>query len=270
MAKRNFKDKVVVITGACGGLGKALCTSFGREGAVVIATDIDSSGIEELCNELQQSKINISGYTNDVTDEEQVRKIAKEVIDKHQRIDVIINNAGISHLSKFSDTSGEVMRRVININLFGAMYWTSACIDSIIENKGLVIALSSVAGFAPLHSRTMYSASKHALHGCFESLRAEVEDDGVDVLMVCPAFIATKIDSNALSGDGKPAQQNRLHAGKRMSPDYVANKIYVASVKRKKTLLIGRISKMAYLVSRFSKNTYIAAMKKKFANELQS
>ncbi|BBM84309.1 SDR family oxidoreductase [Candidatus Uabimicrobium amorphum] len=269
MNKRNFKGKVVVITGACGGLGKSLCTVFGKNGATIIAADIDAQGIKELCDELQKD-MNIDGYVNDVTNDENVREIAKKVLQKHKRIDVLINNAGISHLSKFSETSVEVMHRVININLFGCMYWAAACIDSIIENKGMMIALSSVAGFAPLHSRTMYAASKHALHGCFESLRAEVEDDGVDVMMVCPAFIATKINDNALSGDGKPAQKNRVHAGKKMSPDYVAQIIYTAATKRKKTLLIGRVSKLAYLVSRFSKNTYIRAMKKKFANELKS
>lgn len=267
MSKRNFHNKVVVITGACGGLGKSLCTVFGKNGATVIAADIDATGIAELCAELEK-EITIIGYVNDVTNEENVREIASEVLQKQKRIDVLINNAGISHLSTFRETSTTVMHRVININLFGCLYWTSACIDSIVENKGMVIALSSVAGFAPLHSRTMYAASKHALHGCFESLRAEVEDEGVDVMMVCPAFIATKINDNALSGDGQPAQKNRVHAGKKMSPDYVAQKIYTAATKRKKTLLIGRVSKLAYLVSRFSKNTYIRAMKKKFANEL--
>lgn len=269
MANRDFKNKVVVITGACGGLGKALCQVFGSAGAKIIATDIDSQGIKELQEELQEN-IEITTYQNDVTNEESIREIVKDVLAKYQRIDVMINNAGISHLSRFRETSSTVAQRVININLFGAIYWTMACIDSIIENKGVVVALSSVAGFAPLYSRSMYCAGKHALHGCFESLRAEVEDEGVDVLMVCPAFIATKIDDHALSGDGSSAQKNRLHVGKKMSPDYVAHKIYNAAMKRKKILFVGRVSKLSYFVSRFSKNLYVRIMKRKFKNELKT
>lgn len=266
MAKRNFKGKVVVITGAYGGLGSALCRAFGEKGALVVATDINEEGIHELCQQLK-NKIDIIGYRNDVTDEENVNDVVAKILKKYQRIDVLINNAGISHLSSFKNTSSKVMRRIININLFGALHWTAAVLPSLITNKGMIICLSSVTGYAPLYARSMYCASKHALHGCFETIR--VEEKNVDVMMVCPSFIKTKINEHAIAGDGGPAQKNRASVGKQMTADYAALSILKAARARKKLLLLGRISKLSYMANKISKNLYAYIMKRNFSSEVE-
>lgn len=132
----------------------------------------------------------------------------------------------------------------------------------------MVVAISSVAGFGPLVARTGYAASKHALHGFFDSLRSELESDGVGVLLVCPSFIDTNIAHNALSGDGGRAPQPPAAVGRRTTPDEVAVQI-VRAVKRDRRLLLpDRISKASWLLSRAAPRFYARQMAKRLAAEL--
>jgi NAD(P)-dependent dehydrogenase (short-subunit alcohol dehydrogenase family) len=183
-------------------------------------------------------------------------------------IDVLVNNAGIAHRSAFADTQVDVLRRVMEVNFFGAVHCTHAAIASLRQRQGMVIAISSVAGFSALIGRTGYAASKHALHGFFDSLRTEVQDDGVDVLIVCPSFIDTGIDRAALGADGQPAAHARKTAGATTQPQEVAAAILKAAQQRKTLLLFSLTAKAAWWLSRLWPARYAAIMKRRLQAEI--
>jgi short-subunit dehydrogenase len=181
---------------------------------------------------------------------------------------VLVNNAGISHRSAFSDTQLDVLRRVMDVNFFGAVHCTHAAIASLRARKGQIITISSVAGFSPLIGRTGYAASKHALHGFFDSLRTEVQDDGVGVLMVCPSFIDTGIDRAALGADGQPAAQGRKTTGGETQPSEVAAATLDAARANKNMLLFSSTSKAAWWLSRLWPTRYASIMKRRLRAEI--
>ncbi len=154
------------------------------------------------------------------------------------------------------------------LNFFGAMHCTHTAIASLRQRQGMVIAISSVAGFSPLIGRTGYAASKHALHGFFDSLRTEVQDDGVDVLIACPSFIDTGIDRAALGHDGKPASQARKTTGATTQPAEVASAILRAASQRRQLLLFSPTAKAAWWLSRLWPARYAAIMKRRLQAEI--
>ncbi|HXW10199.1 MAG TPA: SDR family NAD(P)-dependent oxidoreductase, partial [Steroidobacteraceae bacterium] len=182
--------------------------------------------------------------------------------------DVVVNNAGITHRSAFEATQTTVLRRVMDVNLFGAIHLTRAALPHLKRTRGLVIALSSVAGYTPLIARTGYAASKHAMHGFFESLRAELTPSGVGVMLVCPSFIATGIDRNALGPTGGPATHPQVVVGGRLQPDDVADRIVRGAERNRRRLLIGRTAHAAWWVSRVAPGLYARIMARKLREEL--
>ncbi len=187
----------------------------------------------------------------------------RAVLDAYGSIDILINNAGITHLSPFADTQVAVLRAVIDVNFFGAVHCTKAALDTLLERRGLVVVISSIAGFAPLAGRCGYAASKHALHGLFESLRVEMRARGLRVMLVCPGFTATNIGSNALGGDGLPARSARATVGKHAHPDQVADAIYRGVLRNRKLLVLSRVGKIALLLSRIWPTAYARLMERR-------
>ncbi len=268
MSRRDFRGKVVLLTGAAGGLGRSLAHSFAAAGAKIAALDRDAAGAESLAAELRSAGKEALGLACDVADEAACSRAVAAVIEGWGGIDVLINNAGISHRSAWRHTQAAVTRHVMEVNFFGAVHCTRAALEALIAAKGLVIVISSVAGFAPLIARTGYAASKHALHGFFESLRTELADEGLDVLMVCPSFIATGIERNALGADGAPARHAQQVVGGRANPDEVAAAILRAAGAGKRLLLPGRMAKLAWWVSRIAPAFYARAMARRLRTEL--
>jgi NAD(P)-dependent dehydrogenase (short-subunit alcohol dehydrogenase family) len=256
MKTRDFKGAVVVITGAGGGLGRAMARQFAAAGARIGALDRDEAGLAGCVTELSAAGAECSAQCCDVTDAAACARALASVTERFGRIDVLVNNAGISHHGSFAETQLEVIRRVVEINFFGAVHCTKAALPALIASRGLVIAISSVAGFSPLLGRSGYSASKHAMHGLFETLRTEVAPQGVDVMMVCPSFVATDIDRHALGSDGRPSSRPKVVVGTSASPDAVARRIFTAARRRRRLLLVGRVAQQAYWLSRFLPSVY--------------
>jgi UDP-glucose 4-epimerase len=248
--------KIVVITGAAGGIGSALARCFGHGGARLALLDRDGDGVESLATELTQLGMPAWSRRCDVTSTEECASALSAVCEELGGVDVLINNAGQTHLSHFADTDVEVLRRVMDVNFFGAANCTKAALPSLIERRGQIVVLSSVAGFAPLGGRCGYAASKHALHGLFESMRAELQPKGVDVMMVCPGFTDTGIGRNALGGDGGPARNVRTTTGSAAPPETVATAILDGLLRRRRLLVLSPVGKLSYLVSRVSPGTY--------------
>ena len=268
MTPRDFHSRVVVVTGAAGGLGRSLCLRFAAAGARVAALDRDPQGLQALATEMGVRGYQVCTQACDVADAAACETALQAVRRQLGRIDVLVNNAGIAHRSALAATRLEVIRRVMDVNFFGAVHCTLAALADLRAARGMLITISSVAGFSPLIGRTGYAASKHALHGFFDSLRAEVEDEGVDVLLVCPAFIDTGIDRAALDGDGRPAARSRLTAGRQATPDEVADAIYRAAVSGRQLLRHGRTAHLAWWLTRLWPRRYAALMKRRLRGEI--
>lgn len=268
MTRRDLAGKTVVITGAAGGLGRSLCLRFAAAGASIAALDLDAAGLADLERTLTVQSKNHSFHSCDVIDAAACAKAMADIAGRHGGIHVLINNAGIAHRSAFAATRLEVLHRVMDVNFWGAINATKAALPALTRSRGQIITISSIAGFAPLIGRTGYAASKHALHGFFDTLRSEVQDDGIDVMIACPSFIATGIDRAALGGDGRPADRPRRTTGREASPQEAADVIFRAASCAEPLLLFGGTSKAAYWLSRLWPRRYAAVMRRKLKSEI--
>ncbi|OHC64031.1 MAG: hypothetical protein A3H93_17845 [Rhodocyclales bacterium RIFCSPLOWO2_02_FULL_63_24] len=260
MNRRDFAGKVVLISGAAGGLGTALCRRFAAAGARVVALDLDQAALDRLVAGL--GRADAAGVACDITDEALCRSVIDDIASSFDGIDVLVNNAGIAQRSLLAHTDPAVMRRVMEVNFFGALHLTHAALPHILARRGAIAAISSVAGYAPLIGRSGYAASKHALHGFFDSLRTEVEDAGVSVTLVCPSFIRTGIDAAALGAAGP-----RLTSGGEAAPDEIAARIVDAMVASRRLLLPDRTSRLAWWLSRLTPALYAHTMKRRVGAE---
>jgi len=251
-----FEGQSVVITGGAGGIGRALAHRFGRDGAQIALLDLDPSALQAAAAELSEQGIEALPVECDVTSLEACRAAIARVIDARGGVDVLINNAGVTHLSHFSDTDVEVIRRVMEVNFFGAVHCTKAALDSLLERRGRIAVLSSVAGFSPLATRCGYSASKHALHGLFDSMRPELQASGVRVTLVCPFFVDTDMGDRALGGDGGKPRMPRTQTGTPSTPEWLAEEIHAAVRRGRRLLVPSSGAKLSYLVSRLAPGLY--------------
>ncbi len=266
--RRSFDGATVVVSGAGNGLGRTLALRFARGGASIVVLDRDSGAVATVVDELAQAGFEALGCSCDVTDANACQAAIEATVARFGRIDVLVNNAGISHRSAFAATEIAVLRRVVEVNLFGAINLTRPALPELQRACGLIVAVSSVAGFTPLIARTGYSASKHALHGFFESLRTELAPDGIDVMMVCPSFIATGIDRNALGPDGGAATHAQVVVGRPLRPEDVADRVFRGAERGSRLLLIGRTARTAWWLSRLAPSLYERIMAQKLQGEM--
>lgn len=268
MTRRDFRGRGVVITGGAGSIGRALARSFGGAGAKIALADLPSSSLEPARAELETAGIEALALPCDITDLKQVRSTMSTVREAFGSIDVLINNAGIVHRSAFVNTRPEVFRRVMEVNLFGALHCTQACMADLLDSRGLVIAVSSIAGLAPLYGRSGYAASKHAMHGLFESLGAEVAGEGVGVLMVCPSFVESGLEASTLGGDGERVSRPRSKVGRLGSPDDVAAQVLKAARAGRRRLVLSPLGKTSALLSCLTPGLYERLMVRSLRSEL--
>lgn len=246
-----MKDKVVVITGGTSGIGKALAFEFGRHGSRIFITGRNKEELDNTIRALKEASIDAAGMQADVRLEEDNRRMAEEAIRIFGRIDILINNAGISMRALFEEVNMEVIRQVMDINFFGALYATRYCLPEIKKNRGSVVGISSIAGYRGLPGRTGYSASKFALNGFLEVLRTELLKTGVHVLTACPGFTASNIRRRSLTRDGTIQGESPRDEQKMMSAEECARHIYRATVKRKRTLILTAEGKLAVWLNKW-------------------
>ena len=265
-----MNGKVVLISGAAGGLGAALCQRYASAGSRIAAMDVDAARLEALVTDLKQRGVQALALPGDIADPASCQAAVAATLSHFGSIDGLINNAGISHRSLLSSTRIEVIRQVMDVNFFGAVDLTQAALPHITEQRGFIAAISSVAGFSPLIGRTGYAASKHALHGFFDSLRSEVEDLGVSVTLVCPSFIRTGIGAAGLGGDGAQASSARLTTGGESSAADIAERIFVAVAENRRLLLPDLTSRLAWWLSRLAPQRYASIMKRRVGAEFDA
>jgi short-subunit dehydrogenase len=200
-----FAGKVVWITGASSGIGEALAHSFCNEGAHLVLSARRQTELERVKSELILSgNQRVFILPMDLSDTLASKKMADDVIKEFGQIDILVNNAGLSQRSYTIDTPLEIDRKIMEVNFFGTVALTKAVLPFMVQRKsGLIIVISSISGKFGFYLRSAYAASKHALHGFFESLRMEVYKDNVQVMIVCPGKISTSLSLYALTADGQ-------------------------------------------------------------------
>ncbi len=246
-----FKDKVVIITGATSGIGEACAHAFGKEGAKVVITGRSQVKLDNTLAKLQQSGIDCHGVLADAASEQDNKKMAEETMGKFGKIDVLINNAGISMRALFQDLDMNVFKQVMDINFWGTVYATKYCLEQITAQNGSIIGISSINGYRGTPARTAYTASKFAMNGFMESLRTELLKKNVHVLVACPGFTASNIRNNALQADGRPQGESPRDEGKMMTAEQVALEILNATYKRKREIVLTGQGKLAVFLNKW-------------------
>lgn len=216
-----FKDKVIWITGASSGIGEALTYALSRRGAKIIISSRRKEALEDVKTNCEGDHSDIHILTLDLSDPDSIPDKARKALNLYGHIDFLFNNGGISQRSNAVSTRMDVVRKVMEVNFFGSVALTREVLPTMIERKqGNIIVTSSVMGKFGTRFRSSYAASKHALHGYFDSLRQEIYDANIKVTLVCPGFIKTNVTKNALQGDGTihgkmgKGQEHGMDAGK--------------------------------------------------------
>jgi short-subunit dehydrogenase len=244
-----YKDKVVVVTGGTDGIGKALVERLLMAGAKVATCARNHDKLYRLQSDFPSYPLHT--FLADVSIENDCRNFIESTINVFGSIDILINNAGVSMRALLKDTTADVIKRVMEINFFGSVYCTRFALDSIIERKGSIVGVSSIAGYRGLPGRSGYSASKFALQGWLEAIRTELLDDDVHVMWVCPGFTASNIRNAALNAKGAAQGESPLDEDKLMTADEVAARVLAAIRKRKRTLVITFTGKQTIFMNKF-------------------
>lgn len=248
---KDYTNKVVWITGASSGIGEALTYAFANAGAQLAISARNQEALERVraaCKDPE--KVFIAPL--DVADFDAVPQVAKTVIDHFGYVNVLVNNAGISQRALAKDTQLSVDQRVMDVNFIGTVAVTKAVLPTMLHQRfGQIVVISSVMGKIGTPMRSAYAASKHALHGFFECLRAEVADEGIHVCMICPGYVNTNVTINALTGDGTPNKVKAESTAKGLSPEAFANKALRAISAEKDEALIGGKELVTIYLQRF-------------------
>ncbi len=229
-----IKGKVVVLTGASSGIGKACALEFSRQGAKVVLASRNFEALKNVESQIISNGGEVMTVKTDVKLMGDCQNLITKTIEKYGRIDVLINNAGVSMRANFGDIDMKLVGEVMDTNFTGAVYCTRFALPHLLENKGVVVGISSISGLAPLPGRTIYCASKYALDGFLNTLRIENLKNRLQVLVVHPGFTSSNIRNNALNASGLPQGESPRNENKMMTAEKLA-KIVSKSVFTRKT-----------------------------------
>ena len=246
-----MKDRVVIITGASSGIGEALAQRFAIFGSKVVIAARNIEKLNRLAEELRKNASDVLAVKTDVSNESDCRNLINETVIKFGKIDILINNAGISMRALFEETDLNVIRKLMDVNFWGTVYCTKFALPHLLKSKGSVVGVSSIAGYKGLPGRTGYSASKFAMQGFLEVLRIENMKKGLHVLIACPGFTASNIRNTALAADGSMQGESPREEDKMMSADEVALHIIKAIQKRKDRLTLTTQGKLTVVLNKF-------------------
>jgi short-subunit dehydrogenase len=235
----DLKDKVVVITGASSGIGKACAIECAKRGANVVLAARQYVLLCQITEEIYR-KYNVKtlAVQTDVAREDDCKELIKQSISAMGKVDILINNAGISMRALFKDLDIEVLKRIMDINFWGTVYCTKYAFQEILNQSGSIVGVSSIAGYKGLPGRTGYSASKFAMNGFLEALRVENLKNNIHVMVACPGFTASNIRNVALNSEAKPQGESSMEEEKMMSAEEVAIRIVNGIVKRKRDVIM--------------------------------
>jgi len=247
-----FSDQIIWITGASSGIGKALAIELSNQNVKLILSSRKKRDLELVKQQCKHPEL-VKIITLDLEDYTNLQPIANKAIAAFGKIDVLVNNGGISQRSFLKDTDVAVDKRIMDINYLGTVALTKSILSHFIKNKnGHFVVTTSIVGKIGTPLRSSYAASKHALHGFFDSLRAEHYQDQIAVTLVCPGFVNTNVSRNALTGDGTPQQKLDVATENGIQPEHFA-KLMVRAMKKKKeeVYIAGAKEKLGVYAKRF-------------------
>lgn len=258
---KNLKDKVVLITGAGSGIGQQTAVAFAAETAKLILLDINQEGLDQTMSMARSGAQSIEAHICDVSDFSAMQSLADEINSKYGAVDVLVNNAGIGTAGLFLDTKLETWKKTIDINLMGVVHGCKVFLPAMVARKqgGAVVNISSMAGYFANKIMPAYSASKFAVLGFSESLRADLINQNISVSTICPGIINTPIVANAVF-EGHASEKDaekyrkkavRFYEKRNYTPDRVAKAILKAVKKRKGVVPVSPEAWIGYYLKRF-------------------
>lgn len=247
-----LKDKIVIITGASSGIGRALAIECAKRGANIVLAARQYVALCELAEIIdRQYHVKSLAVQCDVSVEEDCAQLVKQTILTFGRIDVLVNNAGISMRALFKDADVKVLKSLMDVNFWGTVYCTKYALPEITKTQGSIVGVSSIAGYKGLPGRTGYSASKFAMNGFLDVVRMENLKTGVHVLTACPGFTASNIRNTALNKEGIQQGESTLNEEKMMTAEEVAQKIADGIENRARTLVMTVQGKLTVILNKF-------------------
>ena len=253
-----MKGKVAIVTGASSGIGLATVKEFASRGASVVLAARNTSKLESTVQELNSQygndvngKSKFIAVTADVSKEEDCKNLVARSVEHFGRIDILVNNAGISMRAMFKDLDLCVIRNLIDVNFWGTVYCTKYALPYLLEAKGSVVGVISIAGFKGLPARTGYSASKFAIYGFLDTLRIEHLHDGLHVMIFAPGFTTSNIRNVALTADGSQQGETPRDEDKMMSAEEVAARMAKGIKKRKSQIVLTPIGNLTVWLNKF-------------------
>jgi NAD(P)-dependent dehydrogenase (short-subunit alcohol dehydrogenase family) len=246
MIDKAIDGKVVVITGASGGIGREMAYQFVRQGANVVLASRNEKRLTETAEECRQLGGKSLVVQTDVANEADCRKLMARTVNEFGKIDILVNNAGITVWGRFEDMKTMApFEQVMRVNYLGSVFCTHYALPHLLKTRGRIAAISSMAGKTGVPLRSGYAASKYAMGGFFETLRIELLDRGVSVTMVFPDFVQTGSRLEAYGVDGELVARNPERKGRVMGVEEAGKLILKAVVNRDREMILSRRGKAA-------------------------
>ena len=233
-----MKNKVVLITGASSGIGKSCAELFANKGSKVVLAARNITQLDIIVEKLKAKGCDISAIKSDVSIEKDCQLLVQQTIEKYGQLDVLVNNAGISMRATLEDVDLDVVKKVMDVNFYGMVYCTKYALPHLLQSKGSIVGVSSIAGYKGLPARCGYSASKFAMNGFLESLRIENLKKDLHVLIACPGFTSSNIRNTALNSEGSAQSESPRDEKNMMTSDEVSNRIYNATLRRQNSIVL--------------------------------
>jgi short-subunit dehydrogenase len=259
----DFSEKIIWITGASSGIGKALALELSNQNAKLILSSRKQEDLELVRKECKNPNY-VKIVTLDLEDYMNMHSKAADAVAAFGSVDILVNNGGISQRALTKDTSVAVDKRIMDINYLGTVALSKAILPHFIQNKrGHFVVTTSITGKIGTPLRSSYAASKHALHGFFDSLRAEHYQDNINVTLVCPGFVNTNVSKNALTGDGTPQGTMDVATRNGIAPERLALLIVKAiKTNKQEVYLAGAKEKLGVYVKRFFPKLFSVLVRK--------
>lgn len=239
MSNLYFQNKVVIITGASSGIGRELAFRLASEGARLALAARDATRLEEVRIECEKRGGKTIAVPTDVAEQSQCEALIAKTVEAFGRIDILVNNAGISMWAYFDEvTDLGIFEQIMQVNYMGSVYCTHYALPYLKQSRGQIVGVSSLTGKNGIPTRSGYGASKHAMAGFFDTLRIELEPDGVAVTMIYPGFVATEVRKRAFGGDGKPLGDSPVREKEIMTVEECVNQMLPVIRGRKRELVM--------------------------------
>ncbi len=260
---KKLEQNVIWITGASSGIGEALALALSKHRSTLVLSARRKEALQNIEARCQANGATTLCLPLDLAAHDELPAKVDQVIEAFGRIDILVNNGGMSQRALAHDTDLEVDRQLMHVNYLGTVALTKAVLPFMRkQGSGHIAVVSSLVGKFGSPYRSGYAASKHALHGFFDSLRAEVEDEGIHVTMICPGFINTNVTVNALTRDGSKLNQIDEATAKGLSPEQCAKRIMQALTRNQREVYIGKYEVWGVYLKRFLPGLFARILKR--------